>query len=198
MNIFPLISRQLKLVRHSDLFCLHGMVGKLRAEGTSTFRDKVPSTADMYSVPAFLGTLPGYLLGQDIQPSSTSHRQKLQCKTHSRAQYATRMDSHTSHPVIYSKMPQKLPAEGTSMSTVQRGKVSQARQPNLLRQAIEAASSVRHPRLPRYATRRNLPGYGTQPSPASYPKLRQQATQPSSTRRQYLQRYCQTSSHEEQ
>ena len=50
-----------------------------------------------------------------------SHQQKLQCKAHSRAQYATWMN--TSYPVIYSEMPQKLLAEGTYMSTVQRAKL---------------------------------------------------------------------------
>src|SRR4051812_30422025 len=68
------------------------------------------------------------------------------------------------------------------MSTVQRGKTSKARQPSLLHQAIEVASRVRHSAFPRYATGRKLPGYDTQPSPASYPKLRGQATQSSSTR----------------
>src|SRR3954464_734281 len=66
-----------KLVIHSGQFCLHLIVRKLRAEGTSAFREKVPGTADMYSISSFLSTLPGYFLGQDSQPSTTSHRQKL-------------------------------------------------------------------------------------------------------------------------
>ena len=34
----------------------------------------------------------------------------LQCKTMDRARYATRMDSSTSRSVVYSELPQKLPA----------------------------------------------------------------------------------------
>ena len=113
--------------------------------------------------------------------STTSPRQKLQCKTHSRVQYATWMDSSTSHPVIYSEIPQKLPAEGTSMSTVQRSKLPRQGNPTFFGKLSR--------QLPVYDTlpssirrRRKLLGYGTQPSPASYPKLRRQATQSSSTR----------------
>src|SRR4051812_20526939 len=144
----------------------------------------------MYSVSTFLGTLPRYLLGQDNKPSSTSHRQKLQYKTPSRVQYATGIDSSTSHPVIYSEIPQKLPVEGTSMSTVQGGKASQARQPNLLRQAIEAASRVRHLAFldtppektsgVRYPT---FPSKRAQASPTSYPVFLDTSS--------YLQRYRQ-------
>src|SRR3954462_14385114 len=42
-RIFPFISRQLKLVRHSDQFYLHPIVRRLRAEGTSTFCGKAPT-----------------------------------------------------------------------------------------------------------------------------------------------------------
>src|SRR3954466_7755392 len=42
----------------------------------------------------------------------------LQCKTFDRARYAPRMDSSTSRSVIYSEVPQKLPIEGTDVSTV--------------------------------------------------------------------------------
>src|ERR1043165_6127813 len=98
----------------------------------------------MCSVSTFLSTLPGYLLSQDSQPSTTSHQQELQCKTPSRAQYATGW----------------IPAQAIRSSTVATTKTSsrrnqhvhstkeqpsQTRQPNLLQQAIEAASRVRHP-----------------------------------------------------
>ena len=152
------------------------MVGKLRAEGTSTFRDKVPSTADLYSISAFRGKAPTQPTCTVHQPSVKRYRLSRHVQCTSLPRYATeissrprqstfhhkppaeatvqdpqscsvrhKVDSNKNHSVIYSKMPQKLPAEGTSMSTVQRGKASQARQPNLLRQAIEAASSVRPP-----------------------------------------------------
>ena len=61
----PLISWQSEIVRHRGHFCLHLIVRRLRAEGTSAFRDKVPGTANMYNISAFLSTLPGYLHGQD-------------------------------------------------------------------------------------------------------------------------------------
>src|SRR3954463_4126025 len=91
------------------------------------------------------------------------------------------MDSSTSHPVIYSKMPQKLPAEGISMPTVQRS--------NLPRQDSPTFFNKLSRQLPVYDTppssiryRRKVPGYGIQPSPASYPELCSQTTQSSSTR----------------
>src|SRR4051812_45184717 len=58
-------------------FVPHVIVEKLRAEGTIVFLGQIPDLADMYSVPVFLSTISGYLLGQDIQPSTTSHRVKL-------------------------------------------------------------------------------------------------------------------------
>src|SRR3954469_231189 len=91
------------------------------------------------------------------------------------------MDSSTSHPVVHSEIPQKLPAEGTSMSTVQRSKLPKQGNPTFFSKPSRQPpaydippSSIHH--------RRKLPGYGTQPSPASYPKLRKQTPQPSSTR----------------
>ena len=73
-------------------------------------------------------------------------------------------------------LPQKLPGEGTGVSTVQKGKPSKTRHPNLLQQAIEAASRVRHPAFldtplkktsgVRYST---FPSKLPQASPTSYP-----------------------------
>src|ERR1041384_2295347 len=141
----------------------------------------------MYSVPAFLGTPPRYLLGQDNQPSTTSHRQKLQCKTHSHAQYATKW----------------IPTQTIWSSTVRCHKNFQLKEPacpqckeaKLPRQGNPTFLGKLSRQVPVYDTppssiryRRKLPGYGTQPSPASYPKLRHQATQPSSTHHQYQQR----------
>src|SRR3954470_11131366 len=52
-----------------------------------------------------------------LLPQATDR--SLQCKTLDRARYAPRMDSSKSRSVIYSELPQKLPAEGTGMSTMQ-------------------------------------------------------------------------------
>src|SRR3954468_3396876 len=135
----------------------------------------------MCSVSTFLGTLPGYLLDQDSQPSSTSHRQKLTMRN-TQSCPVCRRDGFQHKPSGHLQwLPQKLPAEGTSMSTVQRS--------NLPKQGNPAFFSKPSRQLPAYDIppsstrhRRKLPGYGTQPSPARYPKLRGQATQFSSTR----------------
>src|SRR4051812_13561175 len=115
----------------------------------------------MCSVSTFLGTLPGYLLDQDSQPSSTSHQQKLTMQDTQSCPVCHRDVFQHKPSDNLQWLPQKLPAEGTILSTVQGGKASQARQPKLLRQAIEADSRVRHPTSTRH--RRKLPGYGTQP-----------------------------------
>jgi hypothetical protein len=123
---------------------------------------------DIFSVKTF--NLPPQVTGRS-----------LQCKAHSRVHYATGIDSSTSHPVIYSGYHKKLPAEGTSLSTVQRSNRTKQGNPTFFSKLSRQLpvydnlpSSTRH--------RRKLPGYGTQPSPASYPKLRRQATPSSSTR----------------
>src|SRR3954464_15185505 len=88
----------------------------------------------MYSVSAFLCTLLGYLLSQGNQPSSTSHRQKLTMQD-TQSCPVCRRDGFQHKPSGHLRwLPQKLPAEGTSMSTVQGGKASQARQPKPSRQ----------------------------------------------------------------
>src|SRR4051812_1926246 len=56
----------------------------------------------MCSVSTFLSTLPVYLLSQDSQPSTTSHRQKLTMQDTQSCPVLHMMDSSTSHPVIYS------------------------------------------------------------------------------------------------
>src|SRR3954467_14454153 len=51
-----------------------------------------------------------------LPPQATDR--SLQCKTFDRDRYAPRMDPSTSRSVVYSKLPLKLPAEGTDASTV--------------------------------------------------------------------------------
>src|SRR3954468_24178184 len=122
----------------------------------------------MCSVSTILGTLPGCLLGQYIQPSSTNHRQKLtmqdtqSCPVCHRDRFQHKPSGHLQW------LPAKLPIEGTSVSTVQRSNRTKQGNPaffsKLSRQIPvydTSPSSIRH--------RRKLPGYGTQPSPASYP-----------------------------
>src|SRR4051812_11185184 len=142
----------------------------------------------MFSVSTFPHTLPGYLLSEGNQSSSTSHRQKLtmqgtqSCSVRHRDRFQHKPSGHLQW------LPQKLPAEETSLSTVQGGKASQARQPNLLRQAIEAASRVRHPAFLDTPPEKTsgvwyptFPSKLLQASPTSYPVFLDTSS--------YLQRY---------
>src|SRR3954467_11074575 len=117
----------------------------------------------MCSVSIFLGTLPGDLLGQVIQPSSTSHPQKLTMQQTQSCPVCHRDGFQHSPSGHLQWLPQKLPAEGTSMSTVQRSNLPKQDNPTVfgkLSRQLPAydtpPSSLRHGE--------KLPGYGTQPS----------------------------------
>ena len=121
----------------------------------------------MCSVSTFLSTLPGYLLGQDNQSSPQATSRSLQCKTLSRAPYAAKMDSNTSHSVIYS---------GYRRNFQQKEPVCpQCKEANLRSEAPQPSSASHRgsfpcttPRLPRYATGESFRG--------TVPNLPQQAT----------------------
>src|SRR4051812_37672301 len=93
------------------------------------------------------------------------------------------MGSSTSHPVIYSEDAAKISSRRNQHAHSTKKQPSEAKQPNLLQQAIEAASRVRHPAfLDTPSEKTSGVRYPTFPS--KLPKLRGQATQFSSTRHQ--------------
>src|SRR4051812_12605250 len=101
----------------------------------------------MYNISAFLSTLPEYLLSQGSRSSTTSHRQKLQCKTPSRAQYAQGW----------------IPTQAIRSSTVRCRKNFQQKEP--------ACPQYKEAKLPRQGNptffnklSRQLPVYDTPPS----------------------------------
>src|SRR3954471_2553168 len=97
----------------------------------------------MYSVSAFLSTLLGYFPGQDIQPSSTSYRQKLtmqgtqSCSVRHMDRFQHKPSGHLQRNTTETSSRRNLYVHSTKKQT------SEARQPNLLQQAIKAASRVR-------------------------------------------------------
>src|SRR4051812_46734277 len=115
----------------------------------------------MYSIPQYaIGISPG----QDIQPSTTSHRVKLTVQDTQLCAVRPWMDSSTSYPAAYRGRPQKkLPVQGTDISIVQRGKLP--RQDNLsfsvsTRESFQGKTS--NPLQQKLS--RQLPVYGTTPS----------------------------------
>ena len=154
----------------------------------SAFRDKEPAQPTCTVYPPSSVRYRDIFSAKTVSLPPQANGGNLQCKTLSRTPCAPPMAFSTSYPVSYSELPQKLPAEGTGIPTVQRGK--------LPRQGNPTFFSKLSRQLPVYDTlpssiryRRKIPGYGTQPSLASYPKLRGQATQASSARHQCLQWY---------
>src|SRR5438874_2589780 len=90
------------------------------------------------------------------------------------------MDSSTRYSAVYSKMPWKLPAEGTGTAIVQRG--------NLLGQDNSVFFSKLPQKLPAYDTpptpishQKKLLRYDIQASPASYPGKASPASYPGQT-----------------
>src|SRR3954468_7753991 len=121
----------------------------------------------MYSVSTFLSTLPGYLLDQGSQPSSTSHRQKLTMQDTQSCPVLHMMDSTTSHPVIYSgyrrNFQQKEPVCPQYKEATVRSKATQPSSAS-----YRGRFPCTTPRLPRHTTGENFRG--------TVPNLPQQAT----------------------